>query len=185
MRSGAARGRFDEEDVLRLIEDERITVVVADRRHRARASSTTRASRSSTCRACADGLRRRADEPGARGRRSTSVPVDRQQHGQRLRVERDRRRGVVELRRRVRAARRESPGAPTRRATSQICDERGQPVPDGVEGEIHVRSAYNMFGYWNDADATARRSSRALARHRRHRPHRSRACCSSTRGRAT
>lgn len=31
----------------------------------------------------------------------------------------------------------------------------GQPVPVGVEGEICVRSAYNMLGYWNDAEATS------------------------------
>jgi len=36
----------------------------------------------------------------------------------------------------------------------QIWDERGKPVPDGVEGEVHVRSAYNMLGYWNDPEAT-------------------------------
>ena len=36
----------------------------------------------------------------------------------------------------------------------QIWDERDTPVPDGVEGEVHVRSAYNMLGYWNDPDAT-------------------------------
>jgi acyl-CoA synthetase (AMP-forming)/AMP-acid ligase II len=36
----------------------------------------------------------------------------------------------------------------------QIWDERDRPVPDGVEGEVHARSAYNMLGYWNDPDAT-------------------------------
>jgi long-chain acyl-CoA synthetase len=36
----------------------------------------------------------------------------------------------------------------------QIWDERDEPVPDGVEGEVHARSAYNMLGYWNDPDAT-------------------------------
>jgi acyl-CoA synthetase (AMP-forming)/AMP-acid ligase II len=38
----------------------------------------------------------------------------------------------------------------------QIWDERDRPVPDGVEGEVHVRSAYNMLGYWNDPAATAK-----------------------------
>jgi len=38
----------------------------------------------------------------------------------------------------------------------QIWDDRDQPVPDGIEGEVHVRSAYNMLGYWNDPDATAK-----------------------------
>jgi long-chain acyl-CoA synthetase len=32
----------------------------------------------------------------------------------------------------------------------------GAPLPDGVEGAIHVRSAYIMLGYWRDADATAK-----------------------------
>lgn len=32
----------------------------------------------------------------------------------------------------------------------------GRPVAPGAEGEICVRSAYNMVGYWNDPDATAR-----------------------------
>ncbi|MFI0484930.1 class I adenylate-forming enzyme family protein [Actinomadura sp. 9N215] len=31
-----------------------------------------------------------------------------------------------------------------------------RPVPDGVEGEVCVRSPFNMLGYWNDDDATAR-----------------------------
>lgn len=31
----------------------------------------------------------------------------------------------------------------------------GLPVPTGVEGEICVRSAYNMLGYWDDEQATA------------------------------
>ncbi|MEO8696663.1 MAG: fatty acid--CoA ligase family protein, partial [Acidimicrobiales bacterium] len=38
----------------------------------------------------------------------------------------------------------------------QIWDERDRPVPDGIEGEVHVRSAYNMLGYWNDRAATAK-----------------------------
>ena len=38
----------------------------------------------------------------------------------------------------------------------EIWDERDRRVPDGVEGEVHVRSAYNMLGYWNDPDATAK-----------------------------
>ncbi|CRK57795.1 Long-chain-fatty-acid--CoA ligase [Alloactinosynnema sp. L-07] len=37
----------------------------------------------------------------------------------------------------------------------EIRDVMGRPVPDGVEGEICVRSAYTMLGYWNDPAATA------------------------------
>ncbi|MDN4172160.1 class I adenylate-forming enzyme family protein [Nocardioides sp. SOB77] len=37
----------------------------------------------------------------------------------------------------------------------EVRDGQGRPVPAGVEGEICVRSAYNMLGYWGDEDATA------------------------------
>lgn len=37
----------------------------------------------------------------------------------------------------------------------EIRDTLGNAVPDGVEGEICVRSAYTMLGYWNDPHATA------------------------------
>ena len=50
----------------------------------------------------------------------------------------------------------ESAGRVNPTCAVQIWDERGRPVPDGVEGEVHVRSAYNMLGYWNDPDATAK-----------------------------
>lgn len=36
----------------------------------------------------------------------------------------------------------------------EVRDAFDQAVPDGVEGEICVRSAYNMLGYWNDEKAT-------------------------------
>ena len=36
----------------------------------------------------------------------------------------------------------------------EIRDENGNPVPDGVDGEIHVRSPYLMLGYWGDDEAT-------------------------------
>lgn len=36
----------------------------------------------------------------------------------------------------------------------EVRDADDQPVPDGVEGEICVRSAYNMLGYWADDNAT-------------------------------
>lgn len=37
----------------------------------------------------------------------------------------------------------------------EVRDPEGNPVPPGVEGEICIRSAYNMLGYWNDEAATA------------------------------
>jgi acyl-CoA synthetase (AMP-forming)/AMP-acid ligase II len=36
----------------------------------------------------------------------------------------------------------------------EIRDAEGKPVPEGVEGEIHVRSAYVMLGYWRKPEAT-------------------------------
>lgn len=37
----------------------------------------------------------------------------------------------------------------------QVQDADDQPVPAGVEGEVCVRSAYNMLGYWNNDAATS------------------------------
>ncbi|WP_020636312.1 class I adenylate-forming enzyme family protein [Amycolatopsis alba] len=37
----------------------------------------------------------------------------------------------------------------------EIRDAHGKPVPDGVEGEVCVRSMYTMLGYWGDEEATA------------------------------
>jgi acyl-CoA synthetase (AMP-forming)/AMP-acid ligase II len=36
----------------------------------------------------------------------------------------------------------------------EIRDAEGKPVPEGVEGEIHIRSAYVMLGYWRKPEAT-------------------------------
>ncbi len=36
----------------------------------------------------------------------------------------------------------------------EIRDAEGRPVPDGTEGEVCARSAYNMIGYWRDPEAT-------------------------------
>jgi long-chain acyl-CoA synthetase len=38
--------------------------------------------------------------------------------------------------------------------TIQVHDDDGNPVADGVEGRICVRSAYSMLGYWQDDVAT-------------------------------
>ncbi|MEM7410974.1 MAG: class I adenylate-forming enzyme family protein [Myxococcota bacterium] len=38
----------------------------------------------------------------------------------------------------------------------EIRDEQDRPLPDGREGEIHVRSAYLMREYWRNPEATAK-----------------------------
>ncbi|TFV64291.1 long-chain fatty acid--CoA ligase [Geodermatophilus sp. DF01-2] len=47
-------------------------------------------------------------------------------------------------------------GRPIATVELEIRDEANQPLPEGEEGEICVRSPYNMLGYWNDDEATAR-----------------------------
>nr|WP_091674493.1 class I adenylate-forming enzyme family protein [Amycolatopsis marina] len=46
-------------------------------------------------------------------------------------------------------------GRPIVTVRVEIRDENGEPVPEGVEGEIAVRSPFTMLGYWEDPDATA------------------------------
>ncbi|MEW2352206.1 class I adenylate-forming enzyme family protein [Spirillospora sp. NPDC029432] len=51
----------------------------------------------------------------------------------------------------------ESPGTlgrPIAGVEVQIRDAEGRPVPDGEEGEVCVRSAYVMLGYWRNEAAT-------------------------------
>ncbi|WP_246178232.1 class I adenylate-forming enzyme family protein [Actinomadura decatromicini] len=47
-------------------------------------------------------------------------------------------------------------GRPTIGVELEIRGPDDRPVPDGVEGEVCARSAYNMIGYWRDPGATAR-----------------------------
>ena len=46
-------------------------------------------------------------------------------------------------------------GRPVATVDIQIRDDRNEPLPDGEEGEICLRSAFNMLGYWGDDAATA------------------------------
>ncbi len=48
----------------------------------------------------------------------------------------------------------ESVGRPVPVVDVEIRDEQGRPVPDGEEGEIHVRGPLVMLGYWNDPEST-------------------------------
>src|SRR5699024_5820156 len=52
------------------------------------------------------------------------------------------------------AAAPDSLGKPIVAVEVQIRDGEGNPVLAGIEGEICVRSVYNMLGYWRDEEAT-------------------------------
>jgi len=47
-----------------------------------------------------------------------------------------------------------SVGRPIPIAELEIRDDAGQPVPDGIDGEVHVRSPMVMLGYWRNPEAT-------------------------------
>jgi acyl-CoA synthetase (AMP-forming)/AMP-acid ligase II len=47
-------------------------------------------------------------------------------------------------------------GRPIVAVALEVRDADGHALPPGVEGEICVRSVFNMLGYWNDEAATAR-----------------------------
>ncbi len=49
----------------------------------------------------------------------------------------------------------ESCGWPAPTIEAEIRGDDGEPLPDGVEGEIHTRSAYIMLGYWGNPEASA------------------------------
>ena len=63
-----------------------------------------------------------------------------------------------------------SVGKPMPHAEVAILDADGNPLPAGEEGEICVRGAGVMSGYWHDPELTARTVRGRLAAHRRHRP---------------
>ncbi|MEW2354995.1 class I adenylate-forming enzyme family protein [Spirillospora sp. NPDC029432] len=46
-------------------------------------------------------------------------------------------------------------GRPVPTVEVEIRDPDGKPLPEGEEGEIHVRSPLVMLGYWHDDEATA------------------------------
>ncbi len=49
-----------------------------------------------------------------------------------------------------------SVGRPTLTMQAEIRDEVGNPLPEGREGEIFVRSAYSILEYWRNPEATAK-----------------------------
>ncbi|TQS25083.1 long-chain fatty acid--CoA ligase [Microbispora sp. KK1-11] len=46
-------------------------------------------------------------------------------------------------------------GRPIATVRLEIRDPEGKPLPEGEEGEVCVRSPFNMLGYWRDPQATA------------------------------
>jgi acyl-CoA synthetase (AMP-forming)/AMP-acid ligase II len=53
------------------------------------------------------------------------------------------------------SARPDSVGRPLPTVQIEIRDESGLPLPEGEEGEIHIRGPIVMLEYWRRADATA------------------------------
>ena len=53
------------------------------------------------------------------------------------------------------AAKPTATGRSTSTTRLELRDELGRPVPDGQQGEVHVRSPYIMLGYWKDPEASA------------------------------
>lgn len=51
--------------------------------------------------------------------------------------------------------RKNSVGRAAAHAEVRVVDDRGEPVPDGIAGEIVARGANTMLGYWNKPDQTA------------------------------
>jgi acyl-CoA synthetase (AMP-forming)/AMP-acid ligase II len=47
-----------------------------------------------------------------------------------------------------------STGRPVATVDVEIRDPDGKALPEGAEGEIHIRSAYVMLGYWRKPEAT-------------------------------
>ncbi|WP_248964132.1 class I adenylate-forming enzyme family protein [Sphaerisporangium perillae] len=47
-------------------------------------------------------------------------------------------------------------GRPIATVRVEIRDPEGNPLPEGQEGEVCARSPFNMLGYWQDPEATAR-----------------------------
>jgi long-chain acyl-CoA synthetase len=147
-------GRFDEDDVLRLIEAERVTMWAAlgsmGPRVAARAGSSDRDL--SSLRVLAIGgapvspahqAQLRAAFPHASQAMSMgytsseAVAVVTRNGGQEL-LEHPTSAGRIQVTTAV-----------------EIRDADGAPVADGVDGEIHVRSPYLMLGYWGDPAATS------------------------------
>ena len=50
----------------------------------------------------------------------------------------------------------DSVGRPIVTVEVQISDDSGQSLPEGAEGEVWLRSPFNMLGYWRDPEASAK-----------------------------
>ena len=66
----------------------------------------------------------------------------------------------------------DSAGRPLPTAQIRIVDEAGREVRAGDSGEVCIRSAQNMNGYWDSPGGGCRAGARRLAVQRRRRPHR-------------
>jgi long-chain acyl-CoA synthetase len=153
MRMVLREGRFDEEDVLRLIERERITSWAPVGGLGMRVIEHPRFSDFDTSSVRMISFGGGPTSPAARAKIQRAFPTigNNMANGY----------GSSETVAAVSSnsgaeydAQPESAGRANPTCTVEIWDEHDQPVPDGVEGEVHARSAYNMLGYWRDPDAT-------------------------------
>lgn len=148
------RGRFDEDDVLRLIETERVTMWAAlgsmGPRVADRAKESTRDL--SSMRTLAVGGA--PVSPSLQEKLRTAFP----NASLNVSMGYTSSEAVAVVTRIQGADLRDHPtSAGGVNATTQIeiRDTNGRALPDGIDGEIHVRSPYLMSEYWRDPDATA------------------------------
>jgi len=146
-------GRFDPEDVLRLIERERVTnwSALGDMAHRVVSHPAVERFDLSSIQNIGSGgaptspeIQRRIREVFPRGGSNMGLGYGLSESVTAVAMI-----GGAELARHP-----TSVGRPAPTHDIEIRDEDGKPVPEGVEGEIHVRSPYLMLEYWRNPEAT-------------------------------
>lgn len=148
------RGAFDVDRVLRLIEQERVTNWGAVPTMASRLVEHGDLSGYDLSSLTAFSLASAPSSPALKDRLRETLPAARQALVDSY--------GLTETSTAVAAASpadlAESPGTLGRPVTTvslEIRDPSGAPLPEGEEGEVCVRSAFNMLGYWEDPEATA------------------------------
>jgi len=146
-------GRFDPEDVLRLIERERVTSwsALGNMAHRVVSHPAVGRYDLSSVRNIGSGggptspdIQRRIREVFPAGGRNMGLGYGLSESVTAVAMI-----GGDEL-----AAHPTSVGRPAATHEIEIRDDDGKPVAEGVEGEIHIRSPYLMLEYWRNPEAT-------------------------------